>query len=156
MVEYKQLLLSVALTNPLALVLAYIFLKTALFLKGDNMGLIAQHGRPALEEGLLADVLLALFFLVTVSVIHWWKYREKYKGLTKVKALMEILPNGVINLLLLEASVSSLIFFGLPFVDANHNKVFKGISVRSRILLVLCMIAVPLSGVISELLWHPE
>ena len=144
MVEYRKSLW-VALTN----VLVY-------FLTENVMGRVIERLIPQVvsDDSSLSEFnLLSLFFLVTVSVIHWWKYRKKYKKLTKVKALMGILPNGVINLLLCLASVSSILFFGeLAALHVDHARAGEVVLAGN----VLCMIAAALSGVISDLLWHPE
>jgi len=135
MMEYRKSLW-VALTNLLAFAVAILLL----FLSN----LLENYG---IDDDVQVDMdprnRIAIFFLVTVMVFHWWKHRKKYKGLTKVKALLGILFTGVINLLLCGVTYGVTIYF---FPGGEKRAVVGKI--------VLGMIGWALSGVISDLLWQ--
>ena len=168
MVEYKQLLLSVALTNPLALIMSGIVYAEAGVLDQGHLIVWATIGDQGLDPGApmgvpgaLRLILSIIFFLVTTELIHWWKYREKYKKLTKAKALLAITDRGGLNLLLCAASLMivlvavisvSLLRGGRRPANPGQPDLKKDELISAGL---LSLIAVAFSGVSSELLLPP-
>ena len=106
--------------------------------------IITTHRNPKKWNDLgWGPLLLYIIYTILNMVFHWWKHRKKYKGLTKVKALLGILFTGVINLLLCGVTYGVTIYF---FPGGEKRAVVGKI--------VLGMIGWALSGVISDLLWQ--
>jgi hypothetical protein len=89
--------------------------------------------------------LMIILFLVTTSVIHWWKHREKYKKLTKVKALMGIVAKGGINLAF--SAIFLIIGWLVAYGPNRPEELFYGGAIIS-------MFGVGYSGVISDSIWQ--